>query len=265
MTFQKLHSKKDQAFNAISRESTPENKRKGAAADDDYMPSPSQTPTSASTSGSANDKKKKQKTTALDTKIGSGLIATPEPPAKTKFTGNQLDINNLMKHPKAFQNIDKDEYQFSTKGKIHKLVDRDGQDVTFLMTGNISVAHVGKYGNWNEEYDKTIDRARFTILIQAVEGYETQHASLIEKLQELEKRQYGAGTDFMAEDKQLVVKAGNRILLKRKVWRFSDDLTKRPLVDDDHGRTLWEDAIRSKKEPNFYPNGAYDFNGMRFY
>jgi hypothetical protein len=84
---------------------------------------------------------------------------------------------------------------------------------------------------------------------------------LVEKLQALETRQYGAGKDFKAEDKQLSVKGGNRILLKRKVWRFSDDLTKRPTIHDDPDRTLWEDAIRSKKEPNYYQKGAYDYNG----
>jgi hypothetical protein len=119
------------------------------------MPSPSQTPIGAASASSlsANDKKKKKQKSASvpnETKTNSVKATIPDPPAKTKFAGPDLDIEELFKHPKSFQNINEKDYLFSTNGKIHKLLDRDGHEVTFLIVGVISVAHVGKYGNYNE-------------------------------------------------------------------------------------------------------------------
>lgn len=246
----------------INRETTPENKRKADPEDKSYLPSPSQTP--------LNTKKTKcnnglnEKITEVKTKKTSKDNIADGPPQNAKRSGKDLQIPFIMKHPKYFTNMDPKQHQFSNKGKIHKLIDKEGHEVSFLLAGVISTGYLGKYGNWNEEYDKTLDRARFSVLLQAIDGYELEHEDMVIKMRELETQKFGVGKDFTAEDKQLAVKGGNRILLKRKIWRFADDLNKIKTVKDDENRTLWEDANRSKKEPNFYPNGAYDYNGMSF-
>jgi hypothetical protein len=260
MSFQKSQSKKESAT-TFNREATPENKRKGVDRDDEYLPSPSQTPAASSNPIGTQEKKKKQKSSSATDAKKNESSAIPDPPSKARIAGKDMKLSELVNHPRAFQNIDEKEYRFNNQGKIHKLVDRDGQEVSFLIVGIISVAYLGIYGNHNPAFDSSLDRARYTILLQGLDDYAESHAALIEKLKALEFRQFGSGKDFKAEDKQLAVKPGNRILLKRRVWRFSDDLTKRPTIEDDPNCTLWADAIRSKKEPSYFPNGCFDYTG----
>jgi hypothetical protein len=140
-------------------------------------------------------------------------------------------------------------------------VDLSGKALSVLMLGTISTAFLGKYGTFNMEYERSLEKARLSFHLQAMPGWEAEHDSLIKKMNELEQKQFGVGKTFTAEDKQLAVKPGDRILLKRKIWKMSDGVNNANSIVDDPDITLWSDMLAAKKEPNYFPLGAYDFNG----
>lgn len=183
------------------------------------------------------------------------------PPKKAKTAGKDLDIVEVFSNRKYLSNIDIAAVQFEQKGKIHRLVDLSGKALSVLMLGTISTAFLGKYGTFNMEYERSLEKARLSFHLQAMPGWEAEHDSLIKKMNELEQKQFGVGKTFTAEDKQLAVKPGDRILLKRRIWKMSDGVNNANSIVDDPDITLWSDMLAAKKEPNYFPLGAYDFNG----
>jgi hypothetical protein len=235
-------------------------KRKLMMDDDDYMVNPK-----PNNQGSRKRKQKledKQLSILEKTQSDEASITKDVgPPKKAKTAGKDLDIVEVFSNRKYLSNIDIAAVQFEQKGKIHRLVDLSGKALSVLMLGTISTAFLGKYGTFNMEYERSLEKARLSFHLQAMPGWEAEHDSLIKKMNELEQKQFGVGKTFTAEDKQLAVKPGDRILLKRKIWKISDSISNANSIVDDPDITLWSDMLAAKKEPNYFPLGAYDFNG----
>lgn len=186
------------------------------------------------------------------------------PPLKAKTAGKDLIIDNILNNASYLSNLNVAAMHFEQKGKIHRLVDLSGKPVSVLMVGTLSSVNLGKYGTFNMEYERSLERARLSFHLQGMPGWESEHEKLVKKINELEQKQFGVGKLFTAEDKQLALKPGDRILLKRKIWRMADEVVQMPVIDDP-GLTLWADMIASKKVPNYFQLGAYDYNGMDIY
>jgi hypothetical protein len=215
-------------------------------------------------------KKRKQK--GEEKEVANGVLMKEKiqaksqtgPPLKAKTAGKDLIIDNILNNASYLSNLNVAAMHFEQKGKIHRLVDLSGKPVSVLMVGTLSSVNLGKYGTFNMEYERSLERARLSFHLQGMPGWESEHEKLVKKINELEQKQFGVGKLFTAEDKQLALKPGDRILLKRKIWRMADEVVQMPIIDDP-GLTLWADMIASKKVPNYFQLGAYDYNGTDIY
>jgi len=215
----------------------------------------------------ANAKKRKQKADdklpveATNPSVIAPSAPSNSPPLKANKAGKDLIVGTILENKSYLSNVDLAGLHFEQKGKVHRLVDLNGKAVSVLMMGALSTTNLGKYGNFNMEYERSLEKTRLSFHLQAMPGWEAQHQELIQKMQALEQKQFGVGKVFTAEDKQLAVKPGDRILLERKIWRTADGAHQAPVCDDP-GLNLWADMLASKKVPNYFQLGAYDYNGI---